>query len=483
MTKDNKEKKDDKSLTIILKRNKSKIINKQNNYISIKNKKKLEEIKEYISNIDPVYKLEPLQLPDKWYTEMTYDDIEKYEIKECKYNEKEYEKIKNKTKDKYITLDRILNIKNISLDDKTRLIEKLSILRDSENDPFNFIKLRDNLLNEIEMNEKITQEEFNDNKNKQQKRKELDNIILSSNEIEDKIINLDVDQYYKGIIWQKYKKFIRLNHCDSEYYKLKEWIDIVISIPYNKINNIFNDNNNVNKLLKIKTKLDKELYGMHNVKEQLLMIINHKLNNPNASNISLALVGPPGVGKTHLIQILADVLELPFQHISAGSINDSAFLTGHSYTYEGARPGKIVDALIKMKCKNGIFFFDEIDKLSQSTRGQEITNQFIHISDFTQNHLFIDKYLPEIPIDLSKAWFLFSLNRMEEMNPILRNRMNFIYVSGYSNTDKFNILKNYLIPRLFNDFKLNDKYMFNDEILYYIIISTTIEVGILELKN
>jgi len=485
MTKDSKDKKEDKPLKILLKRTNGKLSIKKSNYITNKNKKKLDEIKEYISDIDPIYKLEPLQLPDKWYSEMTHLDIDKYEIKDCNFNEREYEKIKTKTINKYITLDRILNIKYITLDDKTRLIERLSILRDVENDPYNFIKFRDSLLNDIERYEKTTLEEFTDYKNKQKNRKELDSIIISGDQLEDKIINLNIDQYYKGIIWQKYKKLIRLDHHDGEYYKLKEWIDTVINIPYNKINNVFNEkiNTNTNILLDIKNKLDKELYGMQTVKEQLLMIINHKLNNPNASNISLALVGPPGVGKTHLIQILANVLELPFQHISAGSINDSAFLTGHSYTYEGSRPGKIVDALIKMKCKNGIFFFDEIDKLSQSSRGQEITNQFIHISDFTQNHLFIDKYIPEIPIDLSKAWFLFSLNRMEDMNPILRNRMNFIYVNGYSNTDKFNILKNYLIPRLFNDFNLNDKYVFDDELLYHIIKTTTKEEGIRELKR
>lgn len=484
-SKDPKDKKDNKPLTILLKRNNGRLSIKNTNYISNKNKKKLDEIKDYINDIDPIYKLEPLQLPDKWYSEMTHLDIDKYEIKDCNYNEREYEKIKTKTINKYITLDRILNIKHITLDDKTRLIERLSILRDAENDPYNFLKYRDNLLNDIERYEKVTLEEFTNHKNKIKLRKELDSIIISSDQLEDKIINLNVNQYYKGIIWQKYKKLIRLDHHDGEYYKLKEWIDTVINIPYNKINNVFNEkmNTNTNILLDIKNKLDKELYGMQTVKEQLLMIINHKLNNPNASNISLALVGPPGVGKTHLIQILADVLELPFQHISAGSINDSSFLTGHSYTYEGSRPGKIVDALIKMKCKNGIFFFDEIDKLSQSSRGQEITNQFIHISDFTQNHLFIDKYIPEIPIDLSKAWFLFSLNRMEDMNPILRNRMNFIYVNGYSNTDKFNILKNYLIPRLFNDFNLNDKYVFDDELLYYIIKTTTKEEGIRELKR
>ena len=460
--------------------NKSKKFIKKSLYNSIK-KSKIKEIKNYATLNDPEYKIKAIGLPDEWYIDMTLTDFNKYENNDLGFMDNQFDKIKNNIENKYITLDRILNIKYISLDDKTKLIEKLCILKSCEKDPYDFIKYRDLLLLDINKFENITEDSYKQKKLLDKKRKELDNMVITTDDLENKILNLDLDKYYKTICWNKYKKLSKMSQYDSEYYKLKEWLDTVVKIPFNKINNSLIHNNQL--LVDIKNKLDKELYGMKSVKEQLLMIINHKLNNPNSSNISLALVGPPGVGKTHLIQILSEVLQIPFQHISAGTINDSTFLTGHSYTYEGSKPGKIVESLIKMKCKNGIFFFDEIDKLSQTTRGHEITNQLIHISDFTQNHLFTDKYLPEIPIDLSKSWFLFSLNRIEDMNPFLRNRMNFIYVNGYNNNDKLTILKNYLIPRLFNDFNLTDKFIFGYEILHYIIKNTEKEDGIRELKR
>lgn len=154
-----------------------------------------------------------------------------------------------------------------------------------------------------------------------------------------------------------------------------------------------------------------------------------------------------------------------------GGTNDSSFLAGHSYTYEGARPGKIVTSLQSMKCNNGILFFDEIDKIANTSNGKEVINQLLHITDFTQNDHFCDKYLPEIPIDLSKIWFIFSLNSIDDIDPILSNRLNYIYVDGYTFEDKIIIVKDYLLPKIYDKYNLSkEKYIFNDNIIKKIII-------------
>jgi ATP-dependent Lon protease len=274
-----------------------------------------------------------------------------------------------------------------------------------------------------------------------------------------------------------------MSSTDSEYNKLKELIEISVNIPFTNI--IRQPINNISQyLITIKNKLDAELYGMNRIKEELLMVINQRLNNLNSTETSIALVGPSGVGKTKIISLLADILNYEFVHISLGGVNDSSFLAGHLYTYEGAKPGKIVDSLIQMKTNDGILFFDEIDKISSTSAGKEVSNQLLHITDFTQNNHFIDRYLSDIPIDLSKIWFIFSLNSISDIDPILSNRLNYIYVDDYTIEDKINICKLHLIPKAFIKYKLdNTKYIFDTNAIIKIINHNINVSGIRELKR
>jgi len=277
---------------------------------------------------------------------------------------------------------------------------------------------------------------------------------------------------------------------DSEFHKLKDWINKILTVPFNETKNIIFNNdiitcNNINKImLDIKNSLDKEIYGMNQIKEELLIILNHKINNPNSSEHSIALIGPPGIGKTKLIRTFANILNIPFVQISMGGINDSSFLEGHSYTYESARPGKIVESLIKMKSNAGILFFDEIDKISNSSKGIEVSNQLLHITDFTQNSSFTDNYFSELPIDLSKIWFIFSLNDEKLLDPILKNRMNLIFLSEYNCNDKIEIINNFLIPNICSSLKFDSSFVIiNNDIKKYIINTYSKEPGIRSLKR
>ena len=226
-------------------------------------------------------------------------------------------------------------------------------------------------------------------------------------------------------------------------------------------------------LLNIKTKLDIDIYGLSNVKEQILIQINNMIINSNESNFNLALIGPQGVGKTALANSLAKAINLAFTQINLGGATDSSFLLGHSYTYEGSRPGIIVDSLIKMKSNNGIIFFDEIDKISKTKNGDEISKALLHIIDNTQNFQFKDKYLGNFNIDLSKIWFIFSLNYENELDKTLKDRMNTIIISGYTKKEKFTIVKNYLLPKYLKEikYKKND-ITFDNDALNYIITET-----------
>lgn len=392
-----------------------------------------------------------------------------------------YKNFKEQLMEKQIDLMTILSLNNLLDSERNNLIEQYAVMMNAGQDLSTYIKIRDELWEAIKYYQNTDK---NLRKINMEKKQKLDAIVINTSELENKILSLfaDIDLtntnklsidnylYIQGLIYQKYKKLTNLSPGDSEYYKLKEWIDTAVKIPFGYVNGIKNKDNLSQLLTNIKRGLDSELYGMERVKEEILMAINQRLINPSKSDTNIALVGPPGVGKTRIITVLANLLNYPYEHISMGGVNDSSFLAGHSYTYEGAKPGKIVDSLIKMKCANGIMFFDEIDKIADTSNGKEVSNQLLHITDFTQNDHFCDKYLPEIPIDLSKIWFIFSLNNVSDIDPILANRFNFIYVDGYDIEQKMEIAKTHLLPKAYEKYKLNpEKYPFSDLIVKKII--------------
>jgi ATP-dependent Lon protease len=426
-------------------------------------------------------------LPFNWKDEYSNSKVDQEQKKKIS---KVYNKAKKVLILKAVQITDILKLKNITIQERTDLLERYAIMQSLDSNLCEYIKFRDELSSAIKHyeNRKINIDELHFIQNKKE---ELKKINLNSEEIEQKILKLNIDNYSQAQIYQKFTKLASMTPMDSEYHKLKEWIDTVIDIPFTTIKSASFTNQdsvsdpNINSILtQVKERLDAEIYGMDQIKEELLLVLNHRLTNPNSSDHSIALIGPPGVGKTKIVRTLASILSLPFEQISMGGVNDSSFLDGHSYTYEGARPGKIVESFKKLGCKNGILFFDEVDKIGSSSRSQEVSNQLLHITDFTQNTHFCDKYLPELPIDLSKIWFIFSLNDENAMDPILKNRMNLIKVSGYSVKDKLQIINKFLIPQITQSLGMDaSQIILTDEIKTYIINKCSQEDGIRDLKR
>ena len=426
-------------------------------------------------------------LPFNWKDEYSNSKVDQEQKKKIS---KVYNKAKKVLILKAVQITDILKLKNITIQERTDLLERYAIMQSLDSNLCEYIKFRDELSSAIKHyeNRKINIDELHFIQNKKE---ELKKINLNSEEIEQKILKLNIDNYSQAQIYQKFTKLASMTPMDSEYHKLKEWIDTVIDIPFTTIKSASFTNQdsvsdpNINSILtQVKERLDAEIYGMDQIKEELLLVLNHRLTNPNSSDHSIALIGPPGVGKTKIVRTLASILSLPFEQISMGGVNDSSFLDGHSYTYEGARPGKIVESFKKLGCKNGILFFDEVDKIGSSSRSQEVSNQLLHITDFTQNTHFCDKYLPELPIDLSKIWFIFSLNDENSMDPILKNRMNLIKVSGYSVKDKLEIINKFLIPQISQSLGMNaSQIILTDEVKTFIINKCSQEDGIRDLKR
>ena len=304
-----------------------------------------------------------------------------------------------------------------------------------------------------------------------------------------KVLESNIKDSNKTIILQKLQLLENLKNS-SEGCKLKNWITKVMKIPFeiilaptitkydsvDKIREYFN---------KIRDNLDSEIYGHETTKDQLMKIMAHTITNPKEGGNIFALVGPPGVGKTALIQDgIAKALLRPFSFISLGGATDACFLEGHDYTYEGSNPVKIVEILQKAECMNPIIYFDELDKISNTSKGEEIINILMHITDSTQNSHFNDKYFGGIDIDLSKAIIIFSFNDVNKISKILLDRMKIIRVKGYKLNDKINIGRDYLIPKLLKQIGLEDiKVEFSDLIIEYIIENYTNEGGVRKLKE
>ena len=268
------------------------------------------------------------------------------------------------------------------------------------------------------------------------------------------LLDSNIPHKYKATVMQKLNMLRSMEPGDPEYYKLKTWVDTFMRIPFcsNKSLSV-NIGDGIDKcsdfMENAKRILDECVYGLDDAKMQIMQMVGQWITNPEAMGSAIAIKGPMGTGKTTLVKEgISKILGREFAFIALGGTGDASFLEGHSYTYEGSLWGKIVQILIDSKCMNPVIYFDELDKVSDTPRGEEIIGVLTHLTDTTQNNQFHDKYFAEIDFDLSKCLFIFSYNDESKVNPILRDRMYRIQTKGYDAKEKMIIARNYLLPKI-----------------------------------
>jgi len=306
-----------------------------------------------------------------------------------------------------------------------------------------------------------------------------------------KIIQSEMDLKTKAIAIENFDKMVDMDISTGEYSKMDHWINGLIRIPFGKYENlpITSDSSDTEKkefILNTSKTLDGAIYGHKEAKTHILQVIGKWIKNPNSGGNVLAIQGPMGNGKTTLVKDgISKVLNRPFAFIALGGASDSAFFDGHPYTYEGSHWGRIVQILQDSKCMNPVIYFDELDKISDTSKGDEIIHMLTHITDPSQNSLFQDNYFPGIDIDLSKVLFIFSYNDESLVNKILKDRMYVINTKGFKMEEKLEIAKNYLIPDIYNTFMYKkEDIIISDEIMKYIITNfTENEEGVRNLKR
>lgn len=297
-------------------------------------------------------------------------------------------------------------------------------------------------------------------------------VVVQEDTLKKRILGLDTSVENKTVILKHYNNMKRVDSNSTEFYKNQLYIDNALSYPWNKIFNIntFLKNTNIKSFLYyVKSSFDKEIYGMENVKNEIINIVCKMITNPNSTRNNIALHGQAGVGKSKFIKVLSDVLGIPLKIISLGGVKDSSFFLGHGYVYVESGPGKIIQNVIDSKIGNPIIYFDELDKVSETDSGKDIFSFLSYLTDPTQNSDFTDHYFYGMKFDLSKILYVFTFNDHTKIDKILLDRLNIINVKTPSIDEIYIILKDYCIPEILNNIGIHKTIKFNREHIYYVI--------------
>lgn len=299
--------------------------------------------------------------------------------------------------------------------------------------------------------------------------------------IKQKILDLPTNFQNKTVILKHYNNMKRTDSNSTEYYKNLTFVNNSVAIPWNKYYNISEAINGIciPEFLKyIQEELDKQIYGMQHVKNEIINYICKMITNPKGTKNNIALYGPAGVAKSKFVDVISNVLGIPVKTISLGGVKDSSFFLGHGYVYVESGPGKILQNVIDSKVMNPILYFDELDKVSALDGGKDISSFLTYLTDYTQNYKFSDHYFYGMSFDLSKVFYIFTFNDIEKIDKVLLDRLNIIYVESPTIEEKIYILENYCLKEIIENIGVTKTIKFTNECYKYIVDTATASIDL-----
>jgi len=295
-------------------------------------------------------------------------------------------------------------------------------------------------------------------------------------ELRKKLEELRLEGEIKEKMEEEISKLTLMDSASSEYIVTRNYVDIVLSLPWNSKTV---DSINLQKAEKI---LNRDHYGLEDVKKRILEFLAVKKLKPDGKGSIICLVGPPGVGKTSLGKSIARALNRKFFRVSLGGMRDEAEIKGHRRTYVGAMPGKIIQGLKICKVRNPVFMLDEIDKLGQSFQGDP-ASALLEVLDPEQNVEFRDYYV-DAPFNLSDVLFITTANTIDTIPQVLADRMEIIRLSGYIANEKYEIARRYLLPKQMEQHGLkNNSIRIDKKGFMHIINNYAREAGVRNLER
>ena len=295
-------------------------------------------------------------------------------------------------------------------------------------------------------------------------------------QLRERLETADLPEEVRKEAERELKRMEQLPQAAPDYHVIRTYLEYVLELPWKKSSEEKLDLNEARKIL------DEDHYGLEDIKERILESLAVVKLRPDSKSPILCFVGPPGVGKTSLGRSIARALNREFERMSLGGMRDEAELRGHRRTYVGAMPGRIIQSLRRVNVNNPVMMLDEIDKLGNDYRGDPAA-ALLEILDPQQNNSFRDHYL-DLPFDLSKVFFIATANQLAPIPAPLRDRMEIIQLAGYSDAEKLNIAKQYLIPRQIKENGLHDDQIeITDDAINLLTARYTREAGVRQLER
>ncbi len=374
---------------------------------------------------------------------------------------------------------------NLKIEEKQKVLEifdpakRLEHLLNLMTGEIEILEVERKIRSRVKKQMEKSQKEYYLNEQMQAIQKELgekDDYQAELQELEEKTKAKKMSKEAKDKVHKEIKKLKMMSPMSAEATVVRNYIDWILSLPWQEYSE---DRHDINEAEKI---LDHDHWGLEKVKERIIEFLSVLALSKNMKGPILCLVGPPGVGKTSLARSIAQALNRPFARISLGGVRDEAEIRGHRKTYVGAMPGKILQALRKVDQGNPLILLDEIDKMASDFRGDP-ASAMLEVLDPEQNHTFQDHYL-EVDYDLSKVMFIATANTLHTVPRPLLDRMELITLEGYTETEKFHIAKNYLVPKQIEAHGLKDrKIEIQDQTIKNIIRYYTREAGVRNLER
>ena len=448
-------------------------------------------------------KIKDIETEDKEYF-ATYTVI-KETLKDSKETEAIYRKVFTRF-EKYISMigkfssELILNLKkiedysngldimasnlNISAEKKQEILE-ISNVRDRG------YKILDNIVAEMEIAslEKTIDEKVKTKMNEAQRayylkekisvmKEELGDFSQDDDVIEivDRVKDADIPKEVREKLEAEIKKLTKMQPFSAESSVIRNYIEAVLDLPWNK------ETKDVLDLKKASQILERDHYGLKDAKEKVLDYLAVKTLNPSMNGAILCLSGPPGIGKTSLVKSIAESMGRKFVRVSLGGVRDEAEIRGHRRTYVGSMPGKIMKAMKEAGTKNPVILLDEIDKMSNDYKGDP-ASAMLEVLDPEQNKSFEDHYI-DMPFDLSKVFFVATANDLRTVSAPLRDRMDILQLSSYTEFEKLHIAQNFLLKQAQKENGLADvEIKIPDKVMFKLIDEYTREAGVRNLKR